>query len=101
MKMYTVDKALLTETPEIRIGDKIYKVDNRLSTVKKVGEAVKGQPEDEMDITIRLCLGEAAHKEILEMDLPAPAMQEIVIIISAAVSGITVEEAKKRFLGAK
>jgi hypothetical protein len=101
MKMYTVDKALLTETPEIRIGDKIYKVDNRLSTVKKVAEAVKASPENEMDETIKLCLGEQAYKEIVEMDLPAPAMQEIVVIISAAVSGITAEEAKKRFLGAR
>ncbi|NLN46294.1 MAG: hypothetical protein GX153_06990 [Clostridiaceae bacterium] len=100
MKLYTVDKALLTDTPEIRIGAKVYKVDNRLSTVKKVGEAVKEHPQEEMDATIRLCLGEAAYKEIIGMDLPAPAMQEIVVIISAAVSGITVEEAKKRFLGA-
>ena len=97
MKFYTIDGALLTEKPEIRIGDKIYKVDNRMSTVKRLGDEIKKSQDEEMDITIRLILGESAYTEIMAQDLSVLAMQEIVITISAAVSEITVEEARKRF----
>jgi hypothetical protein len=33
-KMYTLDKKLLVGTPEIRIGDKCFPVDDREKTVK-------------------------------------------------------------------
>ena len=32
-KLYTIDHKLLTETPEIRIGDKVYEVEDRQKTV--------------------------------------------------------------------
>ena len=35
-KMYTLDSKLLTGTPEIRVGDKVYPVDDRQKTVKKI-----------------------------------------------------------------
>ena len=35
-KLYTLDGKLLTETPEIRIGEKVYPVDSRQKTVKKM-----------------------------------------------------------------
>ena len=35
-KLYTLDCKLLTETPEIRIGEKVYPVDSRQKTVKKI-----------------------------------------------------------------
>ena len=40
-KMYTLDNKLLTETSEIRIGDKVYPVDDRVKTVKKIQEISK------------------------------------------------------------
>ncbi len=36
MKLYTIDNALLTECPEIRIGDKVYPLDDRQKTAEKV-----------------------------------------------------------------
>lgn len=35
-KLYTLDQKLLTNTPEIRIGEKIYPIDDRTKTVMKV-----------------------------------------------------------------
>ena len=35
-KLYTLDGKLLTETPELRIGEKVYPVDSRQKTVKKI-----------------------------------------------------------------
>ena len=97
MKQYTLDGSLLTETPEIRIGDRIYKVDNRMSTVKKAAAALKDNPDNEYDITIKMALGEKAYEEIMELDLSISAAQELMAIITAAINGITVEEAKARF----
>lgn len=37
-KLYTLDGKLLTETPEIRIGEKVYPVDNRTRYRKKADE---------------------------------------------------------------
>ena len=34
-KLYTLDQKLLTNTPEIRIGEKIYPIDDRTKTVMK------------------------------------------------------------------
>ena len=39
-KLYTVDHKLLTETPEVRIGDKVYAVDHRQKTVRKMEDVM-------------------------------------------------------------
>ena len=46
MKLYTIDNALLTECPEIRIGDKVYPLDDRQKTAEKVMKLI---PEDGAD----------------------------------------------------
>ena len=35
-KLYTLDEKLLTDAPEIRVKDKLYPVDNRQKTVRKL-----------------------------------------------------------------
>jgi len=97
MKLYTVDGALLTETPELRIGDKIYKVDNRKSAVMKANDLVKADQEHADEILIRIHLGETAAKEITKMDLPLPAIKAILINLRAAIEGITYEDAEKAY----
>ena len=55
-KLYTLDGKLLTETPEIRIGEKVYPVDSRQKTVKKIlaladdERLARGGAADELDI---------------------------------------------------
>ncbi|NLZ45680.1 MAG: hypothetical protein GX896_03210, partial [Clostridiales bacterium] len=51
-KMYTLDEKLLVGMPELRIGDKVYPIDNRVKTVKeimKMSENDKGSNLDIMD----------------------------------------------------
>ncbi len=43
MKLYTIDNALLTECPEIRIGDKVYPLDDRQKTAEKVMKLYPGR----------------------------------------------------------
>lgn len=97
MKLYTIDNALLTETPEIRIGDKIYKVDNRKSAVMRANELVQKDQDHADEILIRVHLGETAEKEISKMDLPLPAIKSLLINIRAAIEGISYEDAEKSY----
>lgn len=88
-KLYTLDHKLLTETPELRIGEKIFAVDNRQKTVKKI-QAVKIDKDDPytgMEEVMALALGQKAQQEIDEMNLPFPAYQELFALLMDAVLG--------------
>jgi hypothetical protein len=99
MKLYTLDKKLLTERPEIRIGEKVYAVDDRLKTFEAMNTELSSDAasNSELKIIIKHALGESAVEEIFSMDLSFAAMQKIVILIMAAMQDITEEVAEKRF----
>jgi len=97
MKLYTLDGALLSETPEIRIGDKIYKVDNPKSAVTRAAEEVEKDQAHGDEILIRIHLGEKAAEEIKALDLPMPAVKALLITLRAAIEGITYEAAEKAY----
>ena len=100
-KLYTLDHKLLTDTPEIRIGEKIYAVDNRQKTVKRIQEASKqignDDPYASIDKVMEMALGAKAAKEIDEMDMPYPAYQKLFELIMAAVTGEEPESIAERF----
>lgn len=102
-KLYTLDHKLLTDTPEIRIGEKIYAVDNRQKTVKKIQEVSKEinseDPYTGIDKALELALGPVAAKEIDDMNMPYPAYQRTFELVMAAVTGEDPEEITKRFQG--
>ncbi len=93
-KMYTLDGKLLTELPELRVGDKLYPVDNRTCTVKKMMQltAKKAGEENEdylgsMEEALTLALGQKAVAEIGVDDLPFPAYQKLFELVLAAATG--------------
>ena len=45
-KLYTLDDKLLTEVPEVRVGDKVYPVDNRQKTVMAIQRAMEQTDAD-------------------------------------------------------
>ena len=94
MKMYTLDEKLLTGCPEIRIGDKVYPVDSRTSTVKKMGKMNDMNDDGEI---LRLALGEKAAKEVEAMDMPFPAYLELIKLLVAAMTGEDEEDVNARF----
>lgn len=101
-KLYTLDHKLLTDTPEIRIGEKIYAVDNRQKTVKKIQEVsktIKEDPYTGMDKVLELAVGAKAAKEIDEMNMPYPAYQKMFELVMAAVTGEEPETVAERFQG--
>ncbi len=101
MSVYTLSEELIDSKPEIRIGDKIYKVDDRKKTVDKISKINDNSPEDADGEMIKLALGEKAAKEIEEMNLPFPAYAKLLTLIGAAISGEKPEEVEARFQEAK
>lgn len=96
MKMYTLDEKLLTGCPEIRIGDKVYPVDARTSTVRKMGKLDDVNNDSEI---LKLALGEKAAKEVEAMDMPFPAYLELIKLLVAAMTGEEEEDINARFQG--
>ncbi len=101
-KLYTLDEKLLADTPEIRVGDKMYPVDNRQKTVKKLmginAKETNGQQvSEQMDEVLKLALGPKAFGEIDRMDLPFPAYQKLFELVMAAMTGEDAEEMEERF----
>ena len=92
-KMYTLGGALLTGAPEVRIGDKVFHVDNRVSTVKKLDKVGR----EDTDAIIKLAYGDKEGKEIIDMDMPFPAYLELVKLTIAAMTGEDAEEIDSRF----
>lgn len=87
-KMYTLDKKLLCSSPEIRIGEKVYPMDDRKNTVIKVTKLFNDSKGDveKVDEALELAFGEK-FKEIDEMDLPFAAYQKLFELVIAAMTG--------------
>lgn len=88
-RMYTLDKKLLCGSPEIRIREKVYPVDDRTKTVKKILKLFKSEGSDDVDNTeeaLKLAFGEK-YKEIEELDMPFAAYQELVELVIKAMTG--------------
>ena len=98
--MYVIESERLKKRPEVRVGDRIYAVDDRLSTFERINARIKeGCEGEEFATIIGEALGEENFREIKEMDLPYGVMYELVIIVLAAIQDLTVEEARRRFRG--
>ena len=95
-KLYTLDQKLLTDTPEVRIGDHCYPVDNRQKTVKKLMQ-ISSDDQDQVDKALEIAFGAKAAKEIDAMDMPFPAYQKLFELVMAAVTGEDPEEISARF----
>ena len=103
-KLYTLDDKLLTEVPEVRVGDKVYPVDNRQKTVMAIQRAMEqtdAEPAAQMSAALRLALGEQAERELAAHNLPYPAVQALFALVLAAVTGEEAEAVQRRFRRAR
>ena len=96
---YKLDIPKFSEPPEVRIGDKMYPINNRKSVVDTIDARLRKEPGKELDIILECALGKEAAKEIMASDYPMPVLQELMIIIRAGLTGITLEEARAQFRG--
>lgn len=103
-KLYTLDGKLLTETPELRIGEKVYPVDSRQKTVKKILALADDESVpmgERIDEALKLALGDKNAVEIDRMDMPFPAYQRLFELVMNAVTGQEDEPDKARFQAEK
>lgn len=105
-KLYTLDNKLLVETPEIRVGEKVYAVDNRQKTVLKIQKVSEGMTGPDatpdkantaMQEIMKLAFGPQAAKEIDGLNMPYPAYQRLFALLMAAVTGEDEDEYDARF----
>ena len=98
-KIYTLDGKYLTERPDIRIGDRLFAVDDRKKTVQRLIEMSNSDNIgiDTIDDAIRLGMGNEVANEIEEMDLSFAAYSRIFELLIAAATGQAVPEDGARF----
>ena len=87
IQMYTVDGAMLTEVPKVVLGDKVFAVDNRVKTIKKMAKIKEEDGRDVDEQIIELLLGKESAKKIEDMNLPWPAYQRLLEVVTAAATG--------------
>lgn len=96
-KMYTFDSKLLCGSPEIRIGEKVYPVDDRKNTVKKAMElfSEKSESMDTVEKLFELAFGKKNAAEIEALDMSFKAFQKLSELVMNAMTGEEPDEADK------
>jgi hypothetical protein len=100
MKIIDTQGAILTgdNHPSLKIGDKVYVVDDRKSTWDKI-QATQSNPntKDADTAALELALGKEALKEIMEADggITLEGFQNLTFYVMAAITGQDYETLKK------
>lgn len=84
--------------PQLKVGDKLYTVDNRQSTwdkIQKIQNDVKLVDEEKTQKIYELALGKEAAKEILDMDLPVELNRSFSFYVMGAIIGEDPKELEK------
>lgn len=95
-----ITKEILTgdNHPQLKIGDKLYTVDNRQSTWDKIQKTQANEElsiEEKNDEIFELALGAEASKEIKEMDLPVENYNYLTFCVMGAIIGEDPKELQK------
>ncbi len=83
--------------PQLKIGDKLYLVDDRKSTFEKIQKIQNDETVENSDIVaLELALGKEAIKELVEdADISVSGFQNLTLHVIAAITGEDFEELKK------
>lgn len=84
--------------PQLKVGDKLYTVDNRQSTwdkIQKIQNDVKLVDEEKTQKIYELALGKKAAKEILDMDLSVELNRSFSFCVMGAIIGEDPKELEK------
>jgi len=84
--------------PQLKIGDKLYTVDNRQSTWDKIQKVQSDESlnnEDKTNKIYELALGVEASKEIKDLDLPVENNTYLSYCVMGAITGEDPKELQK------
>lgn len=95
-KMYTLEDKWVLGTRGVGSGGKIYPVDDRVKTEKKVIKLYEddNQNVDTADKILEYALSEKDYKEISEMNLSWKAYQKLVELVVSAMTGEEIDESR-------
>lgn len=98
-KHFDLSTILNDEKPTVKIGEKIYTVNDEKSNVLILNSKLDKEDNslDSIDIAIEQLLGKAAVKELNDMPLSMSAYKEIFYSLIACVNDEEISEVKKRF----
>lgn len=90
-----ITKEILTgdNCPQLKIGDKLYIVDNRQKTFDKIQ---KLDNKDDASKIFELALGKDIAKEIEEMNLPVENYNYLIFCVMGAITGEDPKELQER-----
>ncbi|MCQ2484755.1 MAG: hypothetical protein MJ168_05415 [Clostridia bacterium] len=88
--------------PQLKIGDKLYLVDDRKSTYDKIQEISQDEAIEKKDEKIlELALGKDACKELLTDDISVQEFQNLSFFVMSAITGEEYEKLKEAALERK
>ena len=99
---YDLDALLQTlGTPKVTFCGRTFEVNESYKNFEKLQKLVKEDPEKSLEILVEGVLGKDAleHLRAVEETMTARMVKYLAISISAAVYGMTIEEAERRFPG--
>lgn len=96
-KLYTLDEKLLVNTPEIRVGETVYAIDNRKKTVDAAMKLFQSENTADYTKALKLVLGAKAVAELDIENMNYAAYQKLFVVLSAAMLGEEVTDMEARF----
>lgn len=93
----TEDKILVGDNhPQLKIGDKLYVVDDRKSTWDKIQKLQEDENLEDSDMKVlELALGKEAVEEIFGKDITVEGYMNLTLYVMSAITGESFEELKK------
>lgn len=90
-----ITKEILTgeNCPQLKIGDKLYTVDNRQKTFERIQ---KLNDKDDANKIFELALGAEATKEIEDINLPVENYSYLIFCVMGAITGEDPKELQER-----
>lgn len=98
MKIIDTQRNILTgdNHPSLKIGDKLYVVDDRKITMDKIRKMQLSDDPDKDTKILEFALGKENAKEILAMDLSFQGYNNLTFYIMSAITGVEYEKLKEQ-----
>lgn len=98
MKVFDLTEKFTTEKPILKIGSKVYEIDNSTETALKVGniDTTKTETQYIFDF-LEITIGKKAIEEINFNKYPLSAVKEVFYAVTSAITEEDVETIRTRF----
>lgn len=98
MKIIDTKGNILTgdNCPSLKIGDKLYLVDDRKSTMDQIRKLQLTDDQEKDNKILELALGKEQAKEIIDLDLSFQSYNNLTFYIMSAITGVEYEKLREQ-----